>query len=448
MIKHKIMSGIANLIQMNLPCLIKGKILLVLIFLVPVFSSMHASAQKQLEVNAVPYPGKDPVMWDGVYAASDGKVYSGLITEGASAHFYVYDPTTGVNILLADMAEFLGSRGKGVRTPGKIHNKPVEDNEGYIYFVPMNNGSGPRNIDFRSWEGGHWIKYDPGTNKMEDLGLVDQHVGCYPLAIDKERKLLFGVGFNGYLYKFDIDKRITTKLARVTNWDITRDIFCDDKGNVYGSFPTARIWKYEAETGRVTDLDIRQPYDPSYWPTQMSNPMIDRSMDWRAVEWDTVYKVTWGITCGTGNTLFRFDPHQGPQGQITAVTRMCDPKYWGTDNKNVPYSPLSFGIDSKNQKVYFVPSAREYNIGKYEETFGAEETHHLIMYDIASEQRIDLGEMVTSDGRRVFGCEGISVAPDGTVYIVGEVEVKNREDATRTVGRTPIALQLVIYKPE
>ncbi len=429
----------------------KRTLILFLIFISAEAFHLEAEAQgsqKKLEVKAVPYPGKDPVMWDGVYAASNGNVYSALISEGSSAHFYVYDPVAGSNILLADMAEFMGSRGKGVRTPGKIHNKPVEDNDGYIYFVPLNNGSGPRNFNFLSWEGGHWIRYDPKTQKMEDLGLVDEHVGCYPLAIDKENKILFGVGFNGYLYKFDIDARKTTKIARVSNWDVTRDIFCDDLGNVYGSFPTARVWKYEADNDRVVDLDIRQPYDPSYWPTQMMNPMIDRSMDWRSVEWDPVNKVAYGVTCGSGNILFRFDPHQGVQGQFTALAQISDPKYWGTDKKNVPYSPLSFGIDSKNQKVYFVPSARDYNIGEYEETFGAEETHHLIMYDVVSGQRFDLGEMVTTDGRRVFGCEGISVATDGTVYIVGQVEVKSKEDATRIVGETPSALQLVIYKPQ
>ena len=167
--------------------------------------------QKQLEVKVCPYPGRDPVMWDGVYAASNGKVYSALIDEGAGAHFYEYDPATNKNTFLYDIAEFAGARGKGARSPGKVHNKPVEDNEGYIYFVPMNNGSGPTNIDFLSWEGGMWARYDPKTQELENLGQVDEHIGCYPITIDKKRKRLFGLGFNGYLYRFDIEKRKTKK---------------------------------------------------------------------------------------------------------------------------------------------------------------------------------------------------------------------------------------------
>ena len=124
-------------------------------------SAVAKSKTKICLVESVEYPGKDPTMWDGLYAASDGKVYSALITEGGSAHIYLYDPATGVNRLLSDVANFLGERGEGIRPSSKIHCEPVEDDEGNIYVVTLNNGSGPRSIDFTSWRGGHWLKYDP-----------------------------------------------------------------------------------------------------------------------------------------------------------------------------------------------------------------------------------------------------------------------------------------------
>ena len=213
--------------------------------------NLYAQENNICIVKTREYPGRDPFMWDGLYAARDGKVYSGLINEGVSSHFYVYDPKIDSNILLYDMADFLGERGEGIRTSGKIHNKPVEDNDGNIYFVTMNNGSGPRKIDYGSWRGGHWLKYDPKTKKLEDMGLVDKGIGCYPLTIDTKRGYLFGIGFTGYFYRFDIKKRITKNLGRVSNWDICRDIFADDKGNVYMSFPTARVAKYDAEKEKV-----------------------------------------------------------------------------------------------------------------------------------------------------------------------------------------------------
>lgn len=394
------------------------------------------------------YPGGDPAMWDGLCAAGDGKVYSGLISEGETAHLYVYDPAKDANVLLFDIAEALGERGQGIRTSGKIHNRPVEDNQGNLYFVPLNNGSGPRTIDYLSWRGGRWLKYDPKTGRLENLGLVDEGVGIYPLTIDRSRDYLFGVGFTGYLYRFDIRNRVTKNLGRVSNWDVCRNIFCDDQGNVYGSFPTARVWKYEAATEKVRDLSIRMPFDPTCFPTQLRNPMIDRAYDWRAVQWDPVEKVAYGVTCGSGSILFRFDPQDGPEGTITPLAKMCDSRFLDSPRKDIPYSTLAFALDSRNKKVYFVPSARAYAIQGYVETFGSKEPHHLILYDIARGERIDCGALQTADGRRVFGCEGAAVAPDGTVYLCGQAEVSDKSKATGSIDSIPVALHLVIYRPE
>jgi hypothetical protein len=417
--------------------------------LVLLSGTLHVIAQNTHELCIVEtreYPGKDNAMWDGLYAARNGTVYTGLITEGGSAHFYIYLPSRDQNILIADIAEFLGERGKGIRTSGKIHNKPVEDEDGNIYFVPMNNGAGPRTIDYTSWIGGHWMKYNPVTGILENLGLVDEGIGCYPLTIDTQRKFLYGVGFTGYFYRFDLQKGITKNFGRVANWDICRNIFCDDEGNVFGCFPVGRVWKYDVKKEKIFDLSLHVPYDPTIYPTQLINPMIDRSCDWRAIAWDPVEMVAYGITCGSGSILFRFNPHQGKEGNITPLVKMCDSKFLESDRKDIPYSTLAFALDSKNRKIYFVPSAREYSTDEYTETFGSDQSHHLILYDLKTNKRIDLGALQTRDGRKVFGCEAASVGQDGIVYICGQVEEHDSRNATGFVGKIPVSLQLIIYK--
>ena len=427
---------------------LKGLVLFLLFFYSSSVNVMAQTAEKICLVESREYPGKDPVMWGALYAAKDGRVYTGLCTEGGSSHFYQYDPVKDSNRYLYDIAEFLGERGKGIRPSCKIHTEPVEDKDGNIYFVTMNNGSGPRNIDYTSWRGGHWMKYDPKLDKLEDLGFVDSGVGCYGFTIDKERNYLFGAGYTSYLHRFDIKKRISTNLGRVDNWDICRDLVCDDEGNVYGSFPVARMWKYDANKEKVYDLSIHIPYNPTIFPTQLKNPMIDRTTIWRSVAWDPVDRVVYGMTCGSGSILFKYDPHDGTDGKITELARLCDSKFLNPERKDIPYSPLAFALDSHNRKVYFVPSPREYDIGEYVETYGSYEKHHLIMYDLESNRREDLGILQTTDGRRVFGCEAASCGPDGTVYICGQVEVRDQEKATRYIGKIPVALHLLIHRPQ
>jgi hypothetical protein len=125
---------------------------------------------------------------------------------------------------------------------------------------------------------------------------------------------------------------------------------------------------------------------------------------------------------------------------------MCDSRFLEGDHKDIPYSTLAFAVDNRNKKVYFAPSARNYNTKEYAETFGNEEDQHLLMYDIKTNQRVDLGAMRTADGRKVFGCEAASVASNGTLYICGQVEVKEKKTANKMIGDKPVALQLIIYK--
>jgi len=401
-------------------------------------------------VKARAYPGPDAAMWQGLMAGRDGRVYTGLCDEGGSAHFYQYDPATDKNRMVADIATFLGERGKGIRMSSKIHNHPVEDSQGRVYFIPMSNGAGPKNIDYTSWRGGHVLRYNPADDTLEDLGLLDRMVGSYPLAIDRKRNQLFGIGYTGYLYRFDIEKRETHTLGRITNWDICRDIAVDDDGNCYGCWGISRIWRYDPRTDRPYDLAVQIPFDPTVWPTQLGNPMIDRAYIWRAVEWDPVDQAVYGVTCGSGSILFKYEPHVGLEGKVTELAQMCDPKFLEpAGRKDIPYSPLAFAVDSKNRRVYFVPSSRAYAIGSYAETFGVTSDHHLLMYDLKAGRKVDLGALRTEDGRRVFGCEAAAVTPDGTLYICGEAEIAAGEQSTRKAGsKTPTALHLLIYKPQ
>jgi hypothetical protein len=429
-----------------------------LVSLLVVQPCIAVEAEKCVSLDSRRFPGnrKEDEMYSALYAAASGIVYVGLCTYAGSAQFYCYDPRTDRTRHLADMAEFLGETGKGIRTAGKIHTRFVEDNEGRIYFATMCEDAGPPNIDPSSWEGPQWIRYDPKTGQLEDLGRVNRKWGLYGLAIDRTRNRLFGTAWDGHLYRLDIDTRKTLDLGRVDNWDDPRHIAADEHGNVYGPYCKARIWKYDAVRERVYDLPVRTPYDPRVYPSGLSDPMLDRKAIWRVVEWDPVDHALYGVDGGS-SILFRYDPQNGAQGTVSELTRLCAERFYTSNRKDIPYSTLAFTI-GKDRRIYYAPAGLDFDYEARLEGVrltqggaGLKITPYseLIVYDLKSHERANLGMLKTRDGRKVYGCGGAAAGPDGTIYLCCATEVRDPQQAGgRVAGTYPFAMELLFYRPQ
>ena len=415
-----------------------------------------AAQDKRACADSREFPGnrKEPQMFSALYTVRDDRVYIGLCTHAASSQFYQYDPRTDRMRHIADLAEFLGQTGKGIRTAGKIHTRFVEDSEGRIYFGTMCEDSGPPNIDPYSWEGPHWLRYDPKTDKLENLGLINRLWGIYGLAIDPKRNRLFATAWDGHFYRYDISSGITRDLGRVDNWDDLRHIAADDNGNVYGCYPKARLWKYDAATELVYDLGVQIPYDPLVYPRRLSNPMLDRKAIWRVVEWDPIDRVIYGIDGGS-SILFKYDPKEGPEGKVTTLARLCAERFYNSNRKDIPYSTLAFTI-SRDRKIYYAPAGLDFDYEARLEAARLAQARgvrlppysELIVYDLKSGRRENLGVLETADGRHVYGCGGAAAGPNGAVYLGAAVEENDPQKAAgRVAGTYPFAMRLLVYKP-
>jgi hypothetical protein len=435
------------------------RIALFLVLTCPIFQSLGFAQTKEkfacVETREFPGNHKETSMFSALYAARDGMLYIGLCTHAGSSQFYQYNPKADRMRHIADLADFLGQTGKGVRTAGKIHTRPVEDRDGRIYFATMCEDSGPPSIDPYSWEGPHWIRYDPKTDKLEDLGLINRLWGIYGLAIDTNRNYLFGTAWDGHLYRYDINTGKTRDLGRIDNWDDLRHIAADDDGNVYGCYPKAKMWKYDARTEQVYDLSVQIPYDPLVYPRRLSNPMLDRKAIWRVVQWDPVDRAIYGVDGGS-SILFKYDPRDGPDGRATELAKLSAERFYNSPRKDIPYSSLAFTIGT-DRRIYFAPAGLDFD---YEERLEAarlaqarERTKlspysELIAYDLSSRRRENLGVLKTKDGRKVFGCGGAASGPDGTIFLGAAVEVKDaQKEAGKVAGVHPYAMELLIYKP-
>jgi hypothetical protein len=400
------------------------------------------------------FPGnlKEDGFWAGLYAARDGKVYIGLNTEGGgSAQFYIYRPETDQIRHRADMSEFFGERGLGIRTHAKIHTKFCEDSEGRIYFATGNMGAGPAEVDPRSWKGGHWCRYDPRSDTLEDLGLIGPQNGVYGLTIDPVRMRLYGTSEHGHFLIFDIARKTTTDKGRVHRHppSVARTIVIDDRGNVYGGYSPNRIFKYDVEKDKLLDLSVQIPFDPTaVEPTPIS---ITKSL-MRAGVWDPVTRRLYGID-GSSSYLFEYDPDQGPEGQARKLASLR-PENLADRVRRAHYASLSFAF-GKDRKFYYLPvgltESPEDNAGiEFDNWMGHV---RLVTYDLTSAERRDLGPVVTGDGMRVVDflnrapSGGAATGPDNTVYFCGFVEEKDPAKAGYIFGNLGGRLRLLIYHP-
>ena len=91
--------------------------------------------------------------------------------------------------------------------------------------------------------------------------------------------------------------------------------------------PSAASGNTTRKQDRIFDLrGTRLPIDPRATPRTMSNPLLDRKVYWRVIEWDPVDRVAYGVVVGD-SMLFKFDTHDGPEGKITPLVRLCAERY-------------------------------------------------------------------------------------------------------------------------
>ncbi len=299
---------------------------------------------------------REESMWSALYGAKSGKIYIGLCTHAEAAHFYEFDPATQTMKHIVDLTQLHNERGEGINTNGKIHVRMGEDKDGNIYFAGLNEDTGPECIDPSSYKGAFWYRYNPKLDKVEVLGKISRLFGLLGMVYESVYNRVYGLAEDGHLYMHDIAGKFTRDLGKVDDWDICRTIFADDKGNVYGSFPVAQIWKYDPVADKITDSpNIRLQYDMRVLPRTMSKPMIDRKVIWRVIEWDPAEKVAYGIV-GGNSMLFRYDVHKGDEGEIEYITPLTAPQYWGVTNpRSIPFATLALTI-SNDRVIWYAPT--------------------------------------------------------------------------------------------
>jgi hypothetical protein len=380
--------------------------------------------------------------WAALLAASDGKVYTSFSYHGGDGRFLCYDSKADRALDLGNLTELCGEQHQRRGPQSKIHAKFGEGPDGRIYFGTHAGywWNYSRYATKEGYPGAHWMAYDPKTNRTEDFGLGVPFEGVNTGAYDRRFNRIYGLTHpRGHFVYYDVATRKAADMGRVNNWEsICRTLGIDDEGNVYGTFGRGQVFRYSPRADALEDLPLRIPIREK--GISFGRDYNKSESGWRTVVWDNETRRFLGID-ESATLLFSFDPKAGV---VERMGQLAIPEL--ASGRETPYATLALAL-GRDRKLYYGAAGREFD---YSGSAG-DAASHLITYDLRTGKMDDLGEMRLADGRMVLGVNAADTGPDGTVYMVGAIEVRPEAgkppEIAGKVGNTPYRLALLIHKP-
>jgi hypothetical protein len=385
--------------------------------------------------------------WAALLAASDGKVYAGLACHGCSGHLVFYDSKKDKMVDVGDLNTLTGEQGLEIGPQSKIHARFGEGKDGRIYFATHGGWwfDYARFATPEGYPGAHYMAYDPRLGQVQDFGIGPRFEGMNTGNYDPKLNRIYGLTHpRAHFVYYDVATGAKVDKGRVNNWDsICRTLGIDDQGNVYGSFGAGRIFMYSPRTDTIQELSAQLPIRQK--GISLGRDYGKSETAWRVVVWDEVTKRFYGVE-ESESALFSFDPYAKPEDAVNRLGQMAIPEL--ATRRDVPYATLSLTL-GHDRKLYYAAAAEEFD---YSDSGASAKASHLMTYDLRSGKTEDLGEMHLADGRPVLGTNSADTGPDGTIYFVGAIGVKEgTADGNGNAGKVGdilYRLALFIYHPK
>jgi len=407
-------------------------------------ASSGMAASQTVRVDHRVFPGLHEMdgNWAALYSASDGKVYAGLAYHGGDGHLVYYDSKADRVHDVGNLTDLCGESHVKRGPQSKIHARFGEGKDGRIYFGTHAGlwWDYARFATKEGYPGAHWMAFDPKTGRVEDFGLGVRNEGVNTGAYDPLFNRIYGLTHpRGHFVYYDVATRRSVDKGRINNFEsICRTLGIDDEGNVYGSFGQGQVFRYNPRTDEIEELPVRLPIRAK--GVSFGRDYLKSETAWRTVVWDRQTRQFFGVE-ESATTLFSFDPRSN---EVRRLGQLSIPSF--DESREIPYATLSLTL-GHDRKLYYGAAGREFD---YSGSAGAA-TAHLVTWDLNTGRREDLGEMLLADGSRVLGTNAADTGPDGTIYLVGAIEVRAEAgkpmEAAGKVGSVYYRLALLIYRP-
>jgi hypothetical protein len=390
--------------------------------------------------------------YNGMCAASDGKIYYVLCSQeiDVAGQMYTYDPATDKTRHVGDLSKVCGEQGKNVVSQGKVHVNFVESN-GKLYFAThigyytIRDGMetvGAPTPGFKPYQGGHFLSYDMAADKFEDLGMAPHREGIITMAMDKQRRRLYGITWpSGYFLCMNLDTRKVQDLGRISGAGesgrgkdyrtLCRSMTLrPEDGSVFFTTAEGWIFRYDPDENRITkneDEDLRKDYFGFYDYTSPGT----MGYNWRQTFWYAPDKLIYGVH-GNSGYLFCFDPAQSRVRVLGRLTSLPSQRSGMFDEFSYGY--LGFTLGPDGQTIYYLTGGPIYVNGKRVKGKSrtatgeakGEENLHLVTYQIPTAKYTDHGPIFLADGQRPTWVNSIAVGKDGAVYTLGRLKRNGR----------------------
>jgi len=327
---------------------------------------------------------------------ADGNVYAGLTGDG-----HVLARISAADDRVEDLGRIFPERRGMAPVLDKIHNSLVPGPDGALYLgqgLNIDWNAAPRGCDLAAYGGGHLFRFDPGTGRLDDLGVPVPLNAIHGMAMDPARRILYGYTIpDNHFFVHRLDDRVSTDLGKIGSY-ASHNLVVGKNGTVYGGFfgdvgftggasePERKIrhsgtylFRCRPDDGRLQRTTEMVVYGDEH--DIFSNKGIDA---WTVASDGTIYGGT-----AVGGFVFTVDEDTG---RVAAIGKPV-------------VGPRVSGIREGPGGIVYLTAGFP--------------NMHLVRYHPGEMRFTDHGPVV--DDRELCYFHGLVVRPDGTVY-VGETD--------------------------
>lgn len=281
--------------------------------------------------------------WDDIgYNSHYDKVFMGVTNHKDKIAYFEYDCASkkmenkGLISTLANLRDF--------QWQGKIHTKIIEGPDGNMYFGSDGGESIQEYLmDYpKGYAGGFFMKWNPVTNTMTNLGMGLQFESLKDVDIDITTGNIYAISYpQVHFLIYDPVKNHLRDLGRLGSTHVPRVNFTDKWGNCYYVDWRQRLVKYEKQLDKLVFAKESLPYFEGTPGSHIVTGITAYAKDDKN---GIIYFITYGAK------VIAFHPQENGIGKIEDLGPVAD-----LEKKDLwrPYVP-NLNIGDNGKLYYFV----------------------------------------------------------------------------------------------